>query len=86
MYFSAKTSSTLGAVEIPPPNNPIAITVKTSDVSDLSRKLDFHSQSFINTVLSITYKKQIPPMRITTLKTNHKDLYFLLESKGKREG
>ena len=52
----------------------------------LKRELDFNSKSLINTALTTASKKQIPPMRITTLKTNYKDLYFLLEQKGKIEG
>ena len=54
----------------------------------LGRKLDFNSRSVVNTALTITYKKQIPPMSIITLKNNYKDLYFLIEQKGgkKAEG
>jgi hypothetical protein len=51
----------------------------------LKRELDFNSKSLINTALTIAYKKQIPPMKISTLKTNYKDLYFLLEQKGKKK-
>ena len=47
------------------------------------RKLDFNPTSLVNTAIATAYQKQIPPMRITTLKTNCKDLYFLLEQKGK---
>jgi hypothetical protein len=49
----------------------------------LIKKLDFNAKSLINTALSTAYKKQIPPMSITTIKTNYKDLYFLLEQKGR---
>ena len=49
---------------------------------DSLRKLDFSTRSFVNTALVTAYKKQIPPMRKTTLKTNYKDLYFLIEQKG----
>jgi ABC-type siderophore export system fused ATPase/permease subunit len=52
---------------------------------NLLRKLDFNTRSLINTTLSTAYKKQIPPMRIITLKTNYQDLYFLLEQKGKKK-
>ncbi len=48
------------------------------------RKLDFNARSVVNTALATAYKKQIPPMSIITLKTNYKDLYFLLEQKGER--
>ena len=52
---------------------------------NLSRKLDFNSRSLINTALATAYKKQIPPMSITTLKTNYRDLYLLLTQKEKKE-
>ena len=45
------------------------------------RKLDFNKRSFLNTALTTAYKKQIPPMKMITLKTNYKDLYFLIEQK-----
>ncbi|HSF51718.1 MAG TPA: DNA primase noncatalytic subunit PriX [Nitrososphaeraceae archaeon] len=45
------------------------------------RKLDFKTRSFIDTALTTAYKKQIPPMSIITLKTNYKDLYFLIVQK-----
>ncbi|HET9805989.1 MAG TPA: DNA primase noncatalytic subunit PriX, partial [Nitrososphaeraceae archaeon] len=50
------------------------------------RKLDFNSKSVVNSALTTAYKKQIPPMSMITLKTNYKDLYFLIEQKGKIEG
>ena len=51
------------------------------------RKLDFNVRTFINIALTTAYKKQIPPMSIKTIKTNYKDLQFLIEQKGeKREG
>jgi hypothetical protein len=50
---------------------------------NLIRKLDFNARSLVNTAVATAYKKQIPPMSITTLKNNYKDLYFLLEQKGK---
>ena len=50
---------------------------------NLLRKLDFNTRSLVNTALDTAYKKQIPPMSIITLKTKYKDLYFLLEQKGK---
>ncbi len=53
---------------------------------DLLRKIDFNTRSVVNTALTTAYKKQIPPMSIITLKTNYKDLYFLLVQKGKIEG
>jgi hypothetical protein len=55
---------------------------------DLLRKLDFNKRSIVNTALATAYKKQIPPMRISTLKKNYNDLYLLLKQKGKieREG
>ena len=49
----------------------------------LKRELDFNPKPLINTALSTAYKKQIPPMSLITLKTNYKDLYFLIEQKGK---
>jgi hypothetical protein len=45
---------------------------------DLLRKLNFNIRDLVNTALVTAYKKQIPPMSIITLKTNYKDLYFLL--------
>ena len=53
---------------------------------DLRRELDFNPKTLINTAIATAYKKQIPPMSIITLKTNYKDLYYLLEQKGKGEG
>ena len=55
---------------------------------NLLRKLDFNVRTVVNTALTNAYKKQIPPMRMIRLKTNYKDLYFLLMQKGKidREG
>jgi hypothetical protein len=50
----------------------------------MEKKLDFNPKSLINTAIATAYKKQIPPMNITTLKTNYKDLYFLTEQKWKR--
>ncbi len=50
---------------------------------DLLRKLDFNIKSVVNTALTTAFKKQIPPMSITTMKTNYKDLYFLIEQKEK---
>ena len=46
---------------------------------DLLRKLDFNIKSVVNSALTTAFKKQIPPMSITTMKTNYKDLYFLIE-------
>ncbi|HSF51928.1 MAG TPA: hypothetical protein VLA74_14300 [Nitrososphaeraceae archaeon] len=43
------------------------------------RKLDFNTRFIVNAALATAYKKQIPPMSITTLKTNYKNLYLLLE-------
>jgi hypothetical protein len=51
---------------------------------DLRRELDFNPKTLINTALATAYKKQILPMRLTTLKTNYKDLYFLLEQKERK--
>jgi Primase X len=53
---------------------------------DFLRKIDFNTRSVVNTALTIAYKKQIPPMKIITSKTNYKDLYFLIEQKGKGVG
>ena len=39
----------------------------------------------INYALTNSLNKQIPPMSIITLKTNYKDLYFLLEQKEKED-
>jgi hypothetical protein len=50
---------------------------------DLLRNLDFNIKSVVNTALTTAFKKQIPPMSITTMKTNYKDLYFLIEQKEK---
>jgi hypothetical protein len=50
---------------------------------NLLRKLDFNIRSFIDTALATAYKKQIPPMKMITLKTNYKDLYFLFVQKEK---
>ena len=52
---------------------------------DLLRKLDFNIKSVVNTALTTAFKKQIPPMSITTMKTNYKDLYFLIEQKEKNK-
>jgi hypothetical protein len=49
------------------------------------RKLDFNSGSFIDTALSTANKKQIPPMSITTMKTNYKDLDSLIQQKKEEE-
>mgnify|MGYP003575069379 FL=1 len=46
---------------------------------DLLRKLDFNIKSVVNSALTTAFKKQIPPMSITTMKRNYKDLYFLIE-------
>jgi len=51
----------------------------------LIKKLDFDPKSLINTALATAYKKQIFPMRISTLKTNYKDLYFFLQQKGNED-
>ena len=48
---------------------------------DLLRRLDFNKKFLVTTVLTTAYKKQIPPMKMITLKTNYKDLYFLIEQK-----
>jgi hypothetical protein len=55
---------------------------------DLLRKLDFNITDLVNSALATAYKKQIPPMRISTLKKNYNDLYLLIIQKGKieREG
>ncbi len=55
------------------------------DKCDNLKRLD-HYRNFeyrINYALKAANKKQIPPMSITTLKTNYKDLYNLLLQKGK---
>ena len=49
----------------------------------LMRELDFNPKTLINIAITTAYKKQIPPMSIITLKNNYKDLYFLIEQKGK---
>jgi hypothetical protein len=48
---------------------------------DLLRKLDFNIRDLVNSALATAQKKQIPPMSIITLKTNYKDLYFLIVQK-----
>jgi hypothetical protein len=55
---------------------------------NLLRKLDFNVRTVVNTALTTAYKKQIPPMRMIRLKTNYKEMYFLLMQKEKieREG
>jgi hypothetical protein len=50
---------------------------------DLIRKLDFDKKTRINFAIKDTERKQISPMRITTLKTNYKDLYLLFVQKEK---
>ncbi|HSF51975.1 MAG TPA: DNA primase noncatalytic subunit PriX [Nitrososphaeraceae archaeon] len=52
---------------------------------DLLRKLDFNVRTVINTALATAYKKQILPMSIITMKTNYKDLYFLIEQKERKK-
>ena len=49
------------------------------------RKLDFNKKFLITTAPTTADKKQIPPMKMITLKTNYKDLYFILEQKEKEE-
>ena len=53
---------------------------------DLLRKLDFNIRDLVNSALATAQKKQIPPMSIITLKTNYKDLYFLIVQNEKVEG
>ena len=53
---------------------------------DLLRKLDFNARDLVNSALTTAQKKQIPPMKMITLKTNYKNLYFLLMQKRKIEG
>ena len=48
------------------------------------RRLDFNKKFLVNTALTTAYKKQIPPMSMIRLKTNYKDLYFILVQKEKR--
>jgi ABC-type siderophore export system fused ATPase/permease subunit len=48
---------------------------------DLLRKLDFNLKDLVNSAITTTQKKQIPPMTIHTLKHNYKNLYFLLLQK-----
>ena len=52
---------------------------------DLLRRLDFNKKFLVTTALTTAYKKQIPPMKMITLKTNYKDLYFILVQKEKEE-
>jgi Primase X len=52
---------------------------------NLLRKLDFNARSFVNSAIATADKKQIPPMRISTLKKNYNDLYLLLLQKRKIE-
>jgi hypothetical protein len=52
---------------------------------DLLRKLDFNKKFLVTIALTTAYKKQIPPMKMITLKTNYKDLYFILVQKEKEE-
>jgi hypothetical protein len=52
---------------------------------NLLRKLDFNVRTVVNTALTTAYKKQIPPIRMIRLKTNYKDLYFILVQKEKEE-
>ena len=47
------------------------------------RKLDFNKKFLVTIALTTAYKKQIPPMKMITLKTNYKDLYFILVQKEK---
>ena len=56
---------------------------KCNDIKKLDKYRNFEYR--INYALTNSYKKQIPPMSIITLKTNYKDLYFLLEQKKGRE-
>ena len=49
------------------------------------RRLDFNKKFLVTTALTTAYKKQIPPMSMITLKTNYKDLYFILVQKEKEE-
>ena len=51
---------------------------------DLLRRLDFNKKVLVTTALTTVYKKQIPPMKMITLKTNYKDLYFILVQKEKK--
>ena len=53
--------------------------------SDMLRRLDFNKKFLVTTALTTAYKKQIPPMKMITLKTNYKDLYFLLVQKEKEK-
>lgn len=55
---------------------------KCNDLKKLDNYRNFEYR--INYALKSANKKQIPPMSITTLKTNYKDLHFLLEHKGER--
>jgi hypothetical protein len=52
---------------------------------DLLRKLDFNKKFLVTIALTTAYKKQIPPMKMITLKTNYKALYFILVQKEKEE-
>jgi hypothetical protein len=52
---------------------------KCNDIKKLDNYRNFEYR--INYALTNSYKKQIPPMSIITLKTNYKDLYLLLEQK-----
>ena len=52
---------------------------KCNDTKKLDNYRNFEYR--INYALTNSLKKQIPPMSIITLKTNYKDLYYLLEQK-----
>ena len=52
---------------------------KCNDMKKLDNYRNFEYR--INYALTNSLKKQIPPMSIITLKTNYKDLYYLLEQK-----
>ena len=49
------------------------------------RRLDFNKKFLVTIALITAYKKQIPPMKMITLKTNYNDLYFILVQKEKEE-
>ena len=55
---------------------------KCNDIKKLDSYRNFENR--IDYALKTSYKKQIPPMSIITLKTNYKDLYFLLEHKERK--
>jgi hypothetical protein len=52
---------------------------------DSIRRLDFEPKYLINNNLKVTGKKQIPPMFIYKLKTNYRNLYFLIDKKNNNE-